>query len=118
MAWPSSTACRPGARQCSAWRDRRGCVVDTERADPWIQRSARSVSCRDLSASRGPPRLTHSRSADQTTITSLENKAQDSVGGPASTSEGSSESSTEKSSSNSYNESSSQSSDSEKKSIE
>lgn len=55
---------------------------------------------------------------DQTTITSLESKAQDSVGGPAATSEGSSESSTEKPSSNSSNESSSQSSDSEKKSIE
>lgn len=55
---------------------------------------------------------------DQTTITSLESKAQDSIGGPASGIEGSSESSTEKSSSNSSNESSSQSTNSENKSIE
>ena len=55
---------------------------------------------------------------DQTTITSLESKAQDSVGGPASSSEGSSESSSEKSSSNSSRDSSSQSSNSEQKSIE
>jgi putative membrane protein len=55
---------------------------------------------------------------DQTTITSLESKAQDSVGGPAATSEGSSESSKDSSSSNSSNESSSQSPDTEKRSIE